>query len=109
MLQQTKRAFSDYFARGGRGKKVAQEFVGSLYVEKKGGEYSLMTKFDLGKHKDKTTIELQKSGEMKRQKYPRNLDSGVWVSASIADKNFLQQVQEDCVTYYITLFLDGFL
>jgi len=46
---------------------------------------------------------------MKRQKYPRNLDSGVWVSASIADKNFLQQVQEDCVTYYITLFLDGFL
>lgn len=109
MLQETKKAFSDYFARGGRDRKTAQDFLNSLYIDKRSSEYHLMTSFDLGEHKDKTTLELQKSGEIKRQNYPRNLDSGTWISPSIVEKNFLTKVREGCVEYYIGLFLEDFL
>jgi len=109
ILQKSKKAFSDYFARGGRGKKSTQDFVNSLYVSKKSNAYTLMTKHELGEEKEQTVLELQKSGKIKRQKYPRKLDSGDWVSASILKKNFLQEVVEDCVAYYVALFLDDTL
>lgn len=107
ILHESKKAFSDYFSRGGRTKKEAQVFLSSLYVESKSNKMTLMTKFDLGKAKGKTTIEMQKDGTMARKKYPRQLESGIWVSASIVDRDFVSNLYADCAAYYVELLLFG--
>ena len=104
LLSETKKAFSDYFSRGGRSKRDAQGFISSIYIEKKSSKFMVMTKYDLGEYKEQTTIELQKSGKMKRQKYPRLLQKGMWVSASIVKNDFVKKLQADCTAHYVVLF-----
>jgi hypothetical protein len=108
VLDESRKAFSDYMSRGGRSKKEAQNFISSLYVDVSSKTISLMTKNDLGKKpKQKTTIEMQKDGTMARMKYPRELEKGTWISASIVDRSFVSDLYADCVAYYMELLLLG--